>query len=89
MRLGVRVATEQTGTQRRHPEIQRVKLRQVQAEELFDAVLVGGEEVQAGAAEKPAASIFLTACRLAQCEPHEVRAPPMHDTLASNKVCSP
>lgn len=45
----------------------------MQADELFDTLLVGGEEVQAGAAEKPAASIFLTACRLAGCEPHEVR----------------
>ena len=58
----------------RHPEIQRGKLRRLQAEQLFDGVLVGGEEIAAGAAEKPAASIFLKACSLAGCQPCEVAA---------------
>jgi hypothetical protein len=73
----------------RHPEIQRGKLRQVRAEALFDGILVGGEEAAAGAAEKPAASIFLKACALAGCQPCEVPCrmhacliPTLHDAMA-------
>lgn len=55
-----------------HAEIQRGKLRQVHAEALFDGILVGGEQIAAGRAEKPAASIFLTACQMAGCTPDEV-----------------
>jgi hypothetical protein len=55
-----------------HAEIQRGKLKRLCALDLFDGVLVGGEEVAAGAAEKPAASIFLKACELAGCTPDEV-----------------
>lgn len=55
-----------------HPEIQRGKLERLQAASLFDGILVGGEEIAAGGEEKPAASIFLKACQLAQCLPSEV-----------------
>ncbi|KAK9917424.1 hypothetical protein WJX75_004226 [Coccomyxa subellipsoidea] len=54
-----------------HSEIQRGKLERVQAATLFDAILVGGEEIAAGGREKPAASIFLKACQLAGCQPSE------------------
>ncbi len=55
-----------------HAEIQRAKLEACRAAGLFDGVLVGGEEIAAGRAEKPHPSIFQAACRLAACEPHEV-----------------
>lgn len=58
-----------------HAEIQRGKLRRLRALDLFDGVLVGGEEIAAGAAEKPAASIFLKACELMGCTPDEVMSP--------------
>ncbi len=48
-----------------HAEIQRGKLRQLRAVDLFDGILVGGEEVAAGRAEKPATSSFLKACEMA------------------------
>lgn len=55
-----------------HPNIQRGKLAACDAAASFAHILVGGEEIAAGRAEKPAASIFFSACRLAGCEPHEV-----------------
>ena len=55
-----------------HRVIQRQKLEVSGAEDFFDGLLIGGEEVVAGRAEKPAASIFLEACRLAGCQPNEV-----------------
>jgi beta-phosphoglucomutase-like phosphatase (HAD superfamily) len=55
-----------------HPEIQRRKLQRIGADDLFDAFIVGGEEIEAGGNEKPAASIFLKACHLAGCLPSEV-----------------
>ena len=55
-----------------HPEIQRGKLATCGAATSFANILVGGEEIAAGRAEKPAASIFYAACKLAGCEPHEV-----------------
>ena len=58
-----------------HAEIQRGKLGRLRALDLFDGVLVGGEEIAAGAAEKPAASIFLKACELVRCTPDEVMTP--------------
>ena len=77
----------------RHPEIQRGKLRQLGAEQLFDGMLVGGEEVAAGAAEKPAASIFLKACQLAVCQPCEVYCwalpLPQSMSLPGTKSCRP
>jgi len=54
-----------------HADIQRTKLEACRAAHLFDAILVGGEEVQAGRFEKPHPSIFLAACRLACCQPCE------------------
>ena len=56
-----------------HADIQRGKLRQLHAVDLFDGILVGGEEIAAGRAEKPAASIFLRACEMAGCTPDAVR----------------
>ena len=55
-----------------HAQIQRTKLETCRAAELFDGVLVGGEEVLAGRAEKPHPGIFLAACSIAGCKPHEV-----------------
>ena len=37
-------------------------------------VKVGGEEVQAGRFEKPHPSIFIAACRLANCQAREVHS---------------
>ena len=65
-----------------HAEIQRGKLRQLNAAELFDGILVGGEEVAAGRAEKPAASIFLKACEMAGCMPDAVILLPTNTALA-------
>lgn len=56
-----------------HAEIQRTKLRACKAEDLFDGIIVGGEEILAGRHEKPHPSIFLAACTLADCAPEEVR----------------
>ncbi len=61
-----------------HPQIQRGKLERLQASSMFDAILVGGEEIAAGGREKPAASIFLKACQLAGCLPSEVRTIPLN-----------
>lgn len=58
-----------------HAEIQQTKLRACKAVELFDGILVGGEEVLAGRHEKPHPSIFLAACRLSKCQPADVRIP--------------
>lgn len=60
-------------------EIQRGKLRRLDAAELFDGIIVGGEEIQAGRQEKPAASIFMKACQLAACSPSEVSDPTIKD----------
>lgn len=54
-----------------HAEVQRAKLEKVDAEGLCDFMVLGGDEVIAGRQEKPAASIFHTACRLCSCEAHE------------------
>ena len=54
------------------PQIQRGKLEACQAAAAVAHVIIGGDEVAAGRAEKPAASIFLRACALAGCWPHEV-----------------
>ena len=56
-----------------HAGIQRAKLRRIGVEELCDVLLVGGEEVQSGRQEKPAASIFHTACAMCGCLPDQVR----------------
>ena len=73
-----------------HAEIQRGKLQQLGAADLFDAILVGGEEVAAGHAEKPAASIFLKACQLAGCTPDQVGCPALHwcSLKAVAEICS-
>ncbi|EIE27491.1 HAD-like protein [Coccomyxa subellipsoidea C-169] len=65
-----------------HPQIQRGKLERLQASSMFDAILVGGEEIAAGGREKPAASIFLKACQLAGCLPSE--AVHIGDSLAAD-----
>ena len=72
-----------------HAEIQRGKLEQVHAVELFDGILVGGEEVAAGRAEKPAVSIFLRACEMAGCTPDEVRTffQPITQGVSQHKSC--
>ncbi|KAH7290799.1 hypothetical protein KP509_30G064100 [Ceratopteris richardii] len=50
-----------------HPKIQRAKLKACRAEDLFNVILVGGEEPK----EKPHKEIFLKACLLAGCHPEE------------------
>ena len=71
-----------------HADIQRGKLERLCALDLFNGVLVGGEEIATGAAEKPAASIFLKACELAGCTPDEVMSPqltsPLHFACTSS-----
>lgn len=52
--------------------VQRGKLARCSAGDLFDALLVGGEEAAAGAAGKPDARIFHKAARLAGVQPCEV-----------------
>lgn len=54
-------------------ELQRDKLAACGAYSFFpdSQIIVGGEEVMAGREEKPAASIFMKACKLAGCEPSE------------------
>ncbi len=52
--------------------MQRGKLARCGAGDLFDALLVGGEEAAAGAAGKPDARIFHKAARLAGVQPREV-----------------
>lgn len=50
-----------------HPKVQRAKLLACRADELFNTILVGGEEVH----EKPHKSIFLKACELVGCTPEQ------------------
>ena len=57
-----------------HPDVQRGKLAASGVGRLIKHILVGGEEIQQGRPEKPAASIFLRACSLVGCEPHEVQS---------------
>lgn len=54
-----------------HHHIQRAKLEHCAAGDAFSNIIVGGEEVLAGRPEKPDPSIFLKACALAGCQPHE------------------
>ena len=68
-----------------HHKVQRDKLAAVKAHETFsepETIIVGGEEVLAGGAEKPHVSIFLKACGVAECEPHE--AIHVGDSLATD-----
>lgn len=55
-----------------HADIQRSKLKACKAVDLFDGIIVGGEEVLAGRHEKPHPSIFHAACKLAGCTASEV-----------------
>ncbi|XP_002981340.2 N-acylneuraminate-9-phosphatase [Selaginella moellendorffii] len=50
-----------------HTVVQRAKLEACKAQELFNVILVGGEEPR----EKPYKEIFLKACELAGCDPRE------------------
>eukprot|EP00249_Psilotum_nudum_P019439 c27253_g1_i2 orf=569-1132(-) len=50
-----------------HPKVQRAKLKACGAEELFDTILVGGEEL----CQKPQKGIFLKACELVGCRPEQ------------------
>ena len=68
-----------------HHRVQRDKLAAVRAHELFpdpNAIIVGGEEVLRGGEEKPSRSIFLKACGVARCAPHE--AAHVGDSLATD-----
>ncbi|GLJ38338.1 hypothetical protein SUGI_0780880 [Cryptomeria japonica] len=50
-----------------HPKVQRAKLSACRADEIFNTILVGGEEVH----QKPHKSIFLKACELVGTRPEE------------------
>ncbi|KAH9309753.1 hypothetical protein KI387_037664, partial [Taxus chinensis] len=50
-----------------HPKVQRAKLLACRADEIFNTILVGGEEVH----QKPHKSIFLKACELVGVRPEE------------------
>lgn len=50
-----------------HPKVQRAKLKACRAEELFNTILVGGEEPN----QKPHKDIFLKACSLVDCKPEK------------------
>ena len=68
-----------------HHRVQRDKLRAVKAHELFpdpETIIVGGEEILEGRQEKPATSIFMKACGVARCDPHE--AVHVGDSLATD-----
>ena len=52
--------------------VQRGKLARCGAGDMFNALLVGGEEAAAGASGKPDARIFHKAARLAGVQPREV-----------------
>ncbi|KAK9815634.1 hypothetical protein WJX72_007201 [[Myrmecia] bisecta] len=65
-----------------HASIQRAKLAACQAAGLFDAMLVGGEEVLGGREEKPDPHIFLKACAILDCHPSE--AVHIGDSLSSD-----
>lgn len=68
-----------------HHRVQRDKLAAVRAHELFpdpNSIIVGGEEVLRGGEEKPSRSIFLKACGVAGCAPHE--AAHVGDSLATD-----
>ena len=68
-----------------HHRVQRDKLAAVRAHELFpdpDSIIVGGEEVLRGGEEKPSREIFLKACGVAGCAPHE--AAHVGDSLATD-----
>lgn len=64
-----------------HPDVQRGKLAASGIDKLIKHILVGGEETRQGRPEKPAASIFLRACSLAGCQPHEVKIKQLAVTL--------
>ena len=55
-----------------HKDIQRGKLERTGLAGHVDHVLVGGEEIAAGRAEKPNPMIFQRACALCHCVPSEV-----------------
>jgi len=68
-----------------HHTVQRDKLEACGAASLFpepEMIIVGGEEVMAGRAEKPAVSIFAKACAAAGCAPGE--AIHVGDSLATD-----
>ena len=68
-----------------HHRVQRDKLAAVRAHELFPdprSIIVGGEEVLRGGEEKPSRGIFLKACGVAGCAPHE--AAHVGDSLATD-----
>jgi len=65
-----------------HSDVQHPKLRAVKASELFEHIIVGGDEVKAGRKEKPDAGIFAKACELTGVRPEE--ALHIGDSLASD-----
>lgn len=57
-----------------HSEIQRGKIAATQAAATVSRhIIIGGDEVAAGRSEKPHPGVFLKACALVACQPHEAR----------------
>jgi len=54
-----------------HHRVQRDKLEACNAYELFENIIVGGEEVLSGREEKPSEGIFIKACKYVGCLPSE------------------
>lgn len=54
-----------------HAEIQRSKVTACKASEHIETIIIGGEEILNGRTEKPDAGIFIKACELVGCQPHE------------------
>ncbi|CAE8615345.1 unnamed protein product [Polarella glacialis] len=65
-----------------HEDVQYPKLRAVRAQELFQHIIVGGDEVREGRKEKPDPAIFRKACQLTGVCPTE--AIHVGDSLASD-----
>lgn len=65
-----------------HSDVQHPKLKVLRASDLFEHIIVGGDEVRAGRLEKPDAGIFLKACELTGVAPME--AIHIGDSLSSD-----
>jgi len=65
-----------------HSDVQHPKLKVLRASDLFEHIIVGGDEVRAGRLEKPDAGIFLKACELTGVAP--IEAVHVGDSLSSD-----
>lgn len=65
-----------------HHKVQHDKLDACKAADIFEHIIVGGDEVLEGKPEKPAASIFHKACQMVRCNPEN--AIHVGDSLSSD-----